>query len=259
MKQDNKLATLYPKDKFYISILLILTNLVLSTLRFTEMQLPICLFIFSVFLFFLFIVTGIIHQSMKTLINIFLFSLMIFSFQVLFVPQGNIIFTFLPFNIYDTSIRNGITLGMNTFNLSCILLWYFQTTSIESITCMLNQSGVNHKISYTILSTFQMIDTLNQKTKKIISSQKCRGIEIEGNIFQRAKAFIPVLFPAFITSLIEIENQAIMLESKNFFISGPRTHLKKIDRNGYESFFLKLFILLFGLSITGSIYYGICF
>ena len=79
-----------------------------------------------------------------------------------------------------------------------------------------------------------MIEVLEKNSKIIMNAQKARGVETEGNILIRAKAFVPVLIPLILNSVIGTEERVLTLEARGFSMPGKRTHLFQVQRSGYE-------------------------
>ena len=58
-----------------------------------------------------------------------------------------------------------------------------------------------HEMSMMMSMALRFIPTLIEETDKIMSAQKARGADFDsGNIFQRAKALLPILVPLFVSA-----------------------------------------------------------
>ena len=72
----------------------------------------------------------------------------------------------------------------------------------------------------------RFIPTLIEETDKIMSAQKARGADFEsGNIFQRAKALIPILVPLFISAFRRADELATAMECRCYHGGEGRTAL----------------------------------
>ena len=68
--------------------------------------------------------------------------------------------------------------------------------------------------------------TLIEETDKIMSAQKARGADFEsGNLFQRAKALIPILVPLFISAFRRADELATAMECRCYHGGEGRTKL----------------------------------
>ena len=63
----------------------------------------------------------------------------------------------------------------------------------------------------------RFIPTLIEETDKIMSAQKARGADFEtGNVFQRAKALVPILVPLFISAFRRADELATAMEARGY-------------------------------------------
>ena len=108
-----------------------------------------------------------------------------------------------------------VMLIMGTF-----LLTY--TTSPISLT-----DGLESLLSPMMMSiALRFIPTLIEETDKIMSAQKARGADFEsGNIFQRAKALVPILVPLFISAFRRADELATAMECRCYHGGEGRTAL----------------------------------
>ena len=67
-----------------------------------------------------------------------------------------------------------------------------------------------------------------------MDAQRARGIETEGNLMVRAKAFFPTLVPLILSGITSSEERVLTLEARGFSIQGERTHLFNLNRSGWE-------------------------
>jgi energy-coupling factor transporter transmembrane protein EcfT len=67
-----------------------------------------------------------------------------------------------------------------------------------------------------------------------MDAQQARGVETEGNLLIRARAFFPILVPLILGSITGAEERVLTLESKGFDIKGPKTHVFEISRSPYD-------------------------
>ena len=111
-----------------------------------------------------------------------------------------------------------VMLIMGTF-----LLTY--TTSPISFTDGL-ESLLGFELSMMMSIALRFIPTLIEETDKIMSAQKARGADFEsGNIFQRAKALVPILVPLFISAFRRADELATAMECRCYHGGEGRTAL----------------------------------
>jgi energy-coupling factor transport system permease protein len=75
----------------------------------------------------------------------------------------------------------------------------------------------------------RFIPTLLDETDKIIKAQSARGADFDsGSILQRAKSFVPVLVPLFISAFRRADELAIAMEVRCYRGSVGRTRMKQL-------------------------------
>ncbi|HEX3027759.1 MAG TPA: energy-coupling factor transporter transmembrane component T [Clostridia bacterium] len=126
------------------------------------------------------------------------------------------------------------------------------TDGIEKLMKPLNRIGLPvHEIAMMMTIALRFIPTLLEETDKIMKAQAARGADFDtGNIIQRAKSFIPVLVPLFISAFRRADELAIAMESRCYRGSVGRTRMKvlrygKIDGLIMAVVFMFVFLTLF--------------
>jgi energy-coupling factor transport system permease protein len=232
--KENKLAGLYPVTKFLIVILYTVCTSIIGTIHVTEIGLS--LFLIPLFLVIpaLCIASGVFQRSMKALKAVTLVAIIILIVQTFLVPGETLLWQFGFISIYQKGLRTAISLSFMIMNIAGIFVWLFQTTGNKEISRALEVSGLNYKVAYVFTSTLQMIEILGRNSKTIMNAQKARGVETEGNMMVRAKAFVPSLIPLILGAVISSEERVLTLEARGFSTQGKKTHLFNLEKSGWE-------------------------
>ena len=93
-----------------------------------------------------------------------------------------------------------------------------------------------HELSMMMCIALRFIPTLIEETDKIMSAQKARGADFDsGNIFQKAKALVPILVPLFISAFRRADELATAMECRCYHGGEGRTklHVLKYQRRDY--------------------------
>jgi len=96
-----------------------------------------------------------------------------------------------------------------------------------------------HEMAMMMTIALRFIPTLIDETDKIMKAQAARGADIgSGNLLQRAKSFIPVLIPLFVSSFRRADELAIAMEARCYRGSEGRTSMRvlKFNRNDVAIF-----------------------
>ncbi|GGK02335.1 cobalt ABC transporter permease [Lentibacillus kapialis] len=149
-----------------------------------------------------------------------------FILRAIFWPGDTTIFNFGIINITQEGVDLGIRYGTIMLVVTAVLVLLSVTIKAQSLTYALEKIGVPHTASFIILSSLQTIIDLKNKANVIMDSQKSRGIETEGNVFTRVRAFIPVLTPLFLGAISEAEEKSIAMDARAFGSDNSHSHLK---------------------------------
>ena len=115
-----------------------------------------------------------------------------------------------------------IMLIMGTFLLTYTTSPISLTDALEHLLSPLKKL----KMPIHELAMMMSIATLIEETDKIMSAQKARGADFEsGNIFQRAKALVPILVPLFISAFRRADELATAMECRCYHGGEGRTAL----------------------------------
>lgn len=241
MKKKNFLNALYPTSKM-IAVLC----LTMIALLWKDWVFGYCvIFPISVILS---IMCGIFKSYMKKLLAcLILFVGFILVFKLFLMPEGELIWELSFIKIYDASLAAALKLTSSITAFCCLLLLFFDTTSMEDFMLSLQKLGLSSVGMYVFLSTIQMIPDMTKKSKIIMQAQRARGIETEGNVIIRTKAFFPTLGPLIISSISDLEDRATTLESRAFSAECPKTSLRIIKRRGIDNIIASISIV--GLAV----------
>jgi cobalt/nickel transport system permease protein/energy-coupling factor transport system permease protein len=140
---------------------------------------------------------------------------------------GNLKFT-------QESVAGALSMVSCVLALGTALLLFFIMTPVKSITATLENAGLPRSGSYVVLSAIQMIPELRKRSTTIMNAQATRGVETEGGVLVRARAFVPILGPLLLSSLTETEERVITLESRAFTAAVPKTRLYEVVKTTPE-------------------------
>jgi len=102
-----------------------------------------------------------------------------------------------------------------------------------------------HELAMMMSIALRFIPTLIEETDKIMSAQKARGADFEsGNIFQRAKALVPILVPLFISAFRRADELATAMECRCYHGGQGRTALHVLRYQAADLVVLAAFVAL---------------
>lgn len=216
---------------------------------------------FQVFAFFIgcsliALISGkVIRKAVPLITFSFTILLVIFLIHGLF-HHGNvsILFSIGKLRFYKEGLFYALRIGLNILNMLLSFAVFVLTTKPQVLVEELEKSGFSPKFGYIISSVFLIIPQMTGTMGTIMDAQRSRGMETEGNLLIRAKAFIPLISPVVMSSLINTRERAIALEVRGFAAKKKRTYLK--DREKQKSDRIVNTMLL--LMILAALVWRVC-
>ncbi len=116
--------------------------------------------------------------------------------------------------------------------------------------------GASPRLGYVVMAVLQMIPTMISQTAAITDAQRSRGMETEGSLWTRLRAFLPLMGPLVTSSLIATEERALALEVRGFGSHTRPTFLKEESRPPYAGAVRVASVLLLAAGIAGRVWLG---
>ena len=184
-----------------------------------------------------------------------LFGVFLFFVKAAFSPGEQVLYELWGICVTTESIASGLRIVSMVLAFSGAFILFVKTTPMEDLTYSLEKKGVSHMVSFVILSSFQTITDLGQSAQVIMESQKARGIETEGNLLQRAKAYIPVMGPLVLNAISSTEEKSIAMDARAFSAPVEHTFLVELPKAAVgEKILVAVFDIAFIALIAGRIY-----
>ena len=241
-KGKNKIVELYPLTKFYLAIAAAIVAIVLPGI----LSKVICFLALNV----LAIYPVFIRRVRNSVGILFLVLLVV---QTFFAPGETVLFSFWIFKAKLEGLLFALKLGFILASVGSALIWFFAVTTEKDFVLALEKKGLSPKASYVVLSTLQMVPVLKKRSQTIMNAQKARGVETEGNIWIRAKVFVPTIVPLVLSSIQGTEERALTLEARGFSVETPSTHLYDIEPKPMDRVMTIVITVVFLLIILGRV------
>ena len=166
------------------------------------------------------------------------------NLNIFFTPAETYLLEWGILRISEKGIQNALfmvvrimLLVMGTFLMTYTTSPIRLTDGLESLLGPLKRLRVPvHELAMMMAIALRFIPTLIEETDKIMSAQKARGADFEsGNIFQKAKALVPILVPLFISAFRRADELATAMECRCYHGGDGRTklHVLKYQRRDY--------------------------
>lgn len=241
-KRIDLVNNLYPTTKFIGVIVIILSAFIVPGWK------------YSYSIFFVCALIALISGKLKGYLLITVNSLGILIFfmfliQAVLIPSGEILYKIGFINVYKDGFYQALNFSSKLVAFTSAFILFFRVTTVKDFILSLENMGLHPKVTYVIMSTLQMIPEMKKEAGVISDAQKTRGVETEGNIFVRAKAFIPVLIPLVLSSIAKTEERAITLESRAFSSGAKKTRLYNIKKTKNDTIAIIILVVFLILCI----------
>ena len=134
-------------------------------------------------------------------------------------------------SFYREGVLYATRISLNILNMLLSFAVFVLTTSPQELVDELEKSGFSPKFGYIINSIFQILPQMMSTKDTITDAQRSRGMETEGKLSVRMKAFLPLISPVVMSSLINTRERAIALEVRGFGRKQKKTWLEERPKN----------------------------
>ena len=122
-------------------------------------------------------------------------------------------------------------IAINVLNIIFAFCVLVLTTKPSDIIESMVSRGFSPRIGYVFVSLFQLIPQMTERMSTITDAQRSRGMETEGSLLIRMKAFIPLISPVIMSSFIDTKERAIALEVRGFNSKEKKSFLNVFHAN----------------------------
>jgi len=188
------------------------------------------------------------------------FPLIAFSFTlivVIFLIQGlfyyrneTVLLNLGVVSVYKEGILYATRISFNILNMLLSFAVLVLTTRPQELVEELEKSGFSPKFGYIINSVFQILPQMMMTKDTITDAQRSRGMETEGNLRTRMKAFLPLISPVVMSSLINTRERAIALEVRGFGSKNKKTYIRKREVHAGDNVINLVLIVLIVAAIA---------
>lgn len=256
-KMNTPMQKMLPGTKLWLSLALILCVMIVR-----NYALSIALTIVSVIM--------IVYEKKMTLFKIIIIS-MIIMFISMYGIHGAIaptidkahdpvLFTIFGIKYYAKGFAHASYYYLRIMPLMSSLFLIFITMDYTDLGATLCKLGFPYKGVFTFIDSFQVINLLGKEMNQIRDAQRARGLETEGSLIKRFKAFIPIMIPVVANSIVKVQDQAIAMDSKGFNSKCKKTIYRDLTETPYDrtvkilSIAVCVAVIAYGvLTITGAI------
>lgn len=154
-----------------------------------------------------------------------------------------------PVVFYQEGLLFALNIVINVLNILLSFCVLILTTKPSDMIENFMRKGFSPRFGYVFISVFQIIPQMSETMSTIMDAQRSRGMETEGNLFVRIKAFLPLISPVVMSSLINTKERALALEVRGFNAKNKKTYYNDEKKSGVDKYLqlVMLLVLLLGI------------
>jgi energy-coupling factor transport system permease protein len=168
---------------------------------------------------------------------------------------GNVtpLFSIGPAVFYKEGLLFSLDIGINILNILLSFSVLVLTTKPSDLVEDFVRIGLSPRLGYVLISVFQIIPQMTETMATITDAQRSRGMETEGNLITRVKAFFPLISPVVMSSLVNTRERAIALEVRGFNSKKKKTFLNEEHKTRADIVIKTILAFAIIVSIIGRV------
>jgi energy-coupling factor transport system permease protein len=146
--------------------------------------------------------------------------------NVFFFPGGETVLLQIgPITATAEGLAFALEILARILAISGAITLFYLTTRPADLVVDLERRGVSARVAFVANASVQTVPTMVERAGQITAAQRARGLDTEGSIRKRLQGLLPIVGPAILGSISEIEERAMALEARGFTRPGRRTLL----------------------------------
>jgi energy-coupling factor transport system permease protein len=133
-----------------------------------------------------------------------------------------VIFVIGPFDATVEGVDFAAQTVLRLFAISTSIGLFILTTDPRAFVLDLEHRGVPPRAAFVAVATIEAVPTLVERAAVIGESQRARGLDTEGSVRARLRGVLPLVGPVVLTSLTDVEERSLALETRAFSRPGRR-------------------------------------
>lgn len=224
VERDSFLHALDPISKIFYVIAAIAVPIILPTLAVSA----ICMLVGISLL----LVAKVFRKALPVFGFVLFVLFTVVLIQGLFKAENETpLFQLGPLIFYQEGLHYALMISLRMINMVAAFLILVLTTQPSDLVDSLVRRGLSPRFGYVLSSVFQIIPQMVATMETIMDAQRSRGMETEGKLSVRIKAFLPLIGPVVLHSLINTKERAMALEVRGFNAMAKRSFLREEKRH----------------------------
>lgn len=172
---------------------------------------------------------GIFRQTAAILSKLMGLSVFMFLLQLLFIRDGEVLFTIFGFAITGKAVYFGSLMVLRLVAATMPLTIMLSVTQMNDLSNVLVQKlHIPYKYAFTITTAIRFIPYFSDEMAGIMEAQTARGVEFDTkNVFKKLRMILPLCAPLLITSVKKTDTCAIAAEIRGFHLRKPESSYRQ--------------------------------
>ena len=189
-----------------------------------------------------------ILRSVRPIIFIMIF---IFLINIFTIRSGETLWSWWIFTVTEGGLMKGtlMTCRLLLLIVATSLLLSLTTTPLKLAEAL---EALGSPLKVTISIALRFIPTLVEETDKIMKAQSSRGAEYDtGNVFQRAKGYVAVLVPLFVSAFKRADELAVAMDARCYQggVGKTKLHPLRLRASDYIWFLILTIVAFIPLAV----------
>jgi energy-coupling factor transport system permease protein len=164
-----------------------------------------------------------------TFVVILPFAISLGLVQGLFYPGAeNVVLRLGPLSLKSEGLLFAFVTATRILVLVGAGLLVLYSTHPADLALALVQRGAPPSLAYIAVAVVQLLPEMQTRATAIMDAQRARGLETEGSLLTRLRAFLPLVGPLIYGALENVQERALALESRAFRAPRPKTSWREL-------------------------------
>lgn len=192
----------------------------------------------------LLLAAGVLRKVVPLIAFSLLVLLSVVIIQGLFYSENrHVMFALGGVHFYREGLMFSAAICSRVINILCAFAILVLTTRPSDLIESLVRQGLSPHLGYVLTSVLQIIPQMTGTMETITDAQRSRGMETEGSLMTRIKAFLPLIGPVVMNSLVSTRERSLALEVRAFSSHSAKTFLNE-EQGGSNKMILRIVLVL---------------
>ncbi len=229
LERTSGLHALHPLTKLALALALVVT-------AFTVRWLFISIALFVLLILPLAVWGKIWREVLHTTFTILLpLSVSVALVQGFFFPGAQtVLWQIGPFALKQEGLEFAFVIATRLLVIAGAGLLVVYTTHPADLAIALVQAGAPYALAYIAVSAIQLLPEMQARAQSILNAQQARGLETQGSIGVRIRAFVPLIAPLVYGALENVQERALALDARAFRSSRVKTSWRELHDSPFQ-------------------------